>query len=157
MADKPSRRHKTRGPKETPGEIKADMTRVRIREERRLITDDNAGYFDIRLSKDQFVGMFRSTIETLKPKRSTLATLGDRKARFAEKKRKDNARRKALFGGFLVAQCRYTPEFHAAIAADIRAFLKNHPSETVAARNIQLLEGFLADPTVHGTGPGSER
>ena len=89
----------------------------------------------------------------MKPNRSTLATLGDRKARAAEIKRKDDARRKVLLGGFLVAQCRHKPEFHAAIAADIHAFLKNHPNETVAVRNLRFLEGFLTDPATHGTSP----
>ena len=92
--------------------------------------------------------------ETLNPKRSTLAKMKDRKAQSAEKKRKDDARRKVLLGGFIVAQCRHKREFHAAIAADIRAFLKGHTSKSVAARNIQLLEGFLANPAAHGAGPG---
>ena len=152
--DKPSRQYRRRAPEEKLAEIEAEMTRVRAREERKLITAaDKAGYFGVRLSKDQLSDMFRDTIETLKPKPSTLAALENRKARVAGNKRKDDGRRKALLGSFLVAQCRHKPEFHAAIVADLRAFLKDHPSETVADRNLRLLEGFLADPAVHGTGP----
>ena len=97
--------------------------------------------------------MFRSTIEALNPKPSTLATLKNRRARLSIDKRKDDGRRKALLGSFLVAQCRHKPDLHAAITDDLRTFLQDHPSETVANRNIRLLEGFLADPTAHGTGP----
>ena len=40
-----------------------------------------------------------------------------------------------------------------AIVEDIRTFLKENRSETVAVRNIQLLEAFLTDPACHGTNP----
>ena len=154
MTDKPTGNRAPRSPNKTPEELEDEMARVREREERRLITAaDNAGYFDIRLKNEQIVKMVRDTIETLNPKRSALAKLGDRKAQASNKKRKDDARRKVLLGGFLVAQCRHKREFHTAIVEDIRTFLKENRSETVAARNIQLLEAFLTDPASHGTSP----
>ena len=146
-----------RDPGERLEEVETEIARVREREEKRLIqAADKAGYFGVRLGKDQIIDMFHGAIKTLKPKRSALAALESRKARVAGDKRKNDARRKALLGGFLVAQCRHKPELHAAITADIRAFLKDHPSETVADRNMTLLEGFLADPAAHGTGPGQD-
>ena len=154
MTDKPTGTRAPRSPNKTPEELDAEIARVRDREERKLIaTAEAAGYFDIRLTKDQLEGMFRAAIETLNPKSSALAKLRDRKVHAAEKKRKDDARRKVLLGGFIVAQCRHKREFHASVASDIRAFLKEHPSETVAARNAQLLEAFLADPASHGAEP----
>ena len=155
MTDKPTRKRKAHDPEEKLAETEVEITRVRAREERKLITAaEKAGYFDVRLSKDQLSEMFRGTIEDLQPKPSTLSALENRKNRLTRLKRKDDGRRKALLGSFLVAQCRHKPDLHAAITDDLRTFLQDHPSDAVAERNIRLLESFLADPAAHGTGSG---
>ena len=160
----PSRRRTSRKP--TPSrrltEIEAEIARVRAREEKRLIqAAKKAGYFRHRFDANGTLAMFRAAIDALDPcLHSTLAKLekdaAKQRSRISKAARSDDARRKALLGSFLVAQCRHKPEFHGAIAADIRAFLKNHPNTTVAERNLALLAGFLADPAAHGTGPNIE-
>ncbi|WP_419738632.1 hypothetical protein [Ruegeria sp.] len=155
MSDTPKakRTYRTQTPEEKQADLDAELSRVRKREELRLITAaDKAGYFRFRLSNKQLADMFNATIDTLKPKHSTLAGLHSKKARLNARQRKDDGRRKAILGGFLVAQCRHKPDLHAAIVEDIRAFLSDHPTKTVARRNLDLLEGFLADPEAHDTG-----
>ena len=162
MTDKPARTYNKRDPEEKLEEIRTEIARVRAREEKRLIqAADKAGYFQHRFDASGTLAMFRAAIDALDPrKRSTLAKLEKDAAhlrnRMARATRSDDARRKALLGSFLVAQCRHKPEFHGAIASDIRAFLKDHPNKTVADRNTRLLEGFLADPAAHGTGPDQD-
>ena len=119
--------------------IGAELARIRAREERRLIqAADRAGFFDLRFTHARTVAMLRRD-------------LGRIRTRVARAARTNDARRKALLGGFLVAQCRHKPELHAGIAPDIRRFLESHAIAEVAARNVELLEGFLADP--HATDP----
>lgn len=148
-----------RAPAQRLEEIEIEIARVRAREEKRLIAAaDKAGFFRHRFDAAATLDMFTVAIGALTPrKRSALAKLEQdaarQRSRLARAARADDARRKALLGGFLVAQCRHKPEFHAAIATDIRAFLKGHPNETVATRNLALLEAFLADPANSGTGP----
>ena len=137
--------------------IGAELARIRAREERRLIqAADRAGFFDLRFTHARTVAMLRRAVEEAPdPKRSALARLrrdlGRIRTRVARAARTNDARRKALLGGFLVARCRHKPELHAGIAPDIRRFLESHAIAEVAARNVELLEGFLADP--HATDP----
>ena len=56
------------------------------------------------------------------------------------------ASRKALLGSFLVAQCRHKPDLHAALVPDVRDWIGTHPHESVAARNLDALATFFADP-----------
>ena len=160
MTDTSDNKKRTwRDPAQRLEEIEAELARVRTREEKRLIAAaDKAGFFGHRFDAAGTLAMFTAAIDALNPrKRSALAKLEQDAARqrnrLAKAARADDARRKALLGGFLVAQCRHKPEIHAAITADIRAFLKDHPTETVATRNLALLEGFLTDPARSGTGP----
>ena len=141
-----------RDPAERLEEIKAELARVRAREQKSLIQiADKMGYFRYRFSKEQAQAMFTAAINGLEPRK--LSTLAKREqqvsrlqTRIAKAARVDDARRKALLGGFVVAQCRHKPEFHAAIVDDIRAFLAEHLAPKVAASNLTLLEGFLGDP-----------
>jgi len=158
-ANKTGKKRTWRDPAERLEGIEAELARVRAREEKRLIAAaDKAGFFGHRFDAAATRAMFTAAIDALNPrKRSALAKLEQdaarQRSRLSRAARADDARRKALLGGFLVAQCRHKPEVHAAITADIRAFLKDHPSETVATRNLALLEGFLSDPARSGTGP----
>ena len=61
-----------------------------------------------------------------------------------------DARRKALLGGFLAAQCRHKPKVHAAMDPDIKEWLLSHRSEKVGAKNVEALSGFFADAAHKG-------
>ena len=160
MTDKPKRgKDKPRlSLKEDIARTEAEITRVRAREEQRLIrAADKAGYFRFKLTNAQLDDMFKATIKRLRPNLSSLAREQNRKAKFATQQRKNDGRRKALLGSFLVAQCRHKPDLHAKITEDIRAFLSNHPTKTVADRNLDLLAGFLADPETQDLTPEPEQ
>lgn len=132
--------------------IEAEIARVRARDEKRLISiAEKAGLFEVRLTASQTGDMIRQTIATLKPAPSTLANLTAKKVRAARARRKVDGRRKALLGGFVVAQCRHKSDLHASLVPDIRAFLEDHPTPHVAERNLTLLAPFLADPADTGT------
>ena len=158
MTNKQARTSNKRDPEEKLEEIRTEIARVRTREEKRLIAAaEKAGYFRHRFDAAQARSMFKTAIDALEPRKpSTLAKLesdaAHLRSRMARATRADDARRKALLGGFLVAQCRHKPELHAAIAPDLRAFLANHHNPQVATRNLALLEGFLADPASGGVG-----
>ena len=138
--------------------FEAEIDRVRVREERKLLAAaEKAGYFDVRLGKDQLYAMFVREIETTEPGPSTLSKLRDRKARAARDRRRDDGRRKALLGGFLVAQCRYRPVLHAHVVPHVKVFLDRHPDRSVAARNRTLLEDFLNDPASMAGGNGEQQ
>ena len=160
MTDKPARKYTKRDPGEKLAEIETGIARVRAREEKRLIqAAEKAGFFRHRFSTGQTLTMFQAAIAALVPRKpSTLAKLETDAARLRQRMSKaaraDDARRKALLGSFLVAQCRHKPELHATIAADLRAFLKDHADKTIADRNTRLLEGFLADPASGGVSTG---
>ena len=157
MIDKPTRAYRKRDPEEKLHELDTEIKRVRTRDEKRLITlAQKAGYFEYRLGADATLAMFEAAIAALDPgKPSTLAKLESDAARLRTRIRKaaraDDARRKVLLGGFLVAQCRHRSELHTAIAPDIRTFLAQHRDPDVAARNLALLKDFLADPASTST------
>ena len=127
--------------------LDAEIARVREREERRLIRLAwKAGFFHVRMTNEEIDALFREPLlaEVWRP--STLARLeGRRDAHYAGHRARD-ARRKALLGGFVVAQCRRKPDVHAAMVPDIRTWLLSHRSEKVGARNVEALSGFFADP-----------
>ncbi|MXY33513.1 MAG: hypothetical protein F4Y60_05370 [Boseongicola sp. SB0664_bin_43] len=120
---------------------------MREREERRLIRlARKAGYFQVRIRNDEFLAIFKGAFLSEPRRRSTLDRLeARREAHYAGRRARD-ARRKALLGGFLVAQCRHKPEVHARLSPDIRNWLASHRSVGVGTRNVEALEGFLADP-----------
>jgi len=129
-----------------------EIARVRAREERRLVERARrAGYFRVRIRNDEFDAIFRDAFMSEPRPRSTLDRLeARRRARHAGERARD-VRRKALLGGFVVAQCRYRPGVHARLAPDIGEWLETHRSGSVAERNVAALEGFLADPGHRGT------
>ena len=128
--------------------VENEIVRVREREERRLIkAADRAGYFRFRIGSDEVVRLLQDMIGNGEERRrSTLARLLARRERFRRSEQSRDARRKAILGRFLVAQCRHKPEIHAALAPDIRKWIAAHPHENVAARNLDALETFFADP-----------
>ncbi|MCY4288102.1 MAG: hypothetical protein OXC63_05880 [Aestuariivita sp.] len=77
---------------------------------------------------------------------STWSQLKQKRNRRAARSRGNDVRRKVLLGGFVVAQCRYKPDLHQAVASDIKDYLSEHPRPHIAERNIAALAGFLADP-----------
>ena len=119
--------------------LDAEIARVREREERRQVRlARKAGYFHSRMKNEEILGLFQDPCREVPKRPSTLA------------RRAKDARRKALLGGFVVAQCRHKPDVHAALVPDIREFLWSHRNENVGARNVRALSGFLADPADKG-------
>ena len=131
--------------------LDAEIARVREREEQRLIRlARKAGFFHVRMTNGEIDALFREPLlaEVWRP--STLTRLeGRRDAHYAGHRARD-ARRKALLGGFVVAQCQRKPDMHAAMVPDIRTWLLSHRSEKVGARNVEALSGFFADPAHKG-------
>ena len=139
------------GDMETLDALDAEIARVREREERRLIRlARKAGFFHVRMKNEEIDALFREPLLAEVRRPSTLARLeGRRDAHYAGHRARD-ARRKALLGGFVVAQCRHKPEVHAAMVPDVREWLLSHRSEKVGARNVEALSGFFADPAHKG-------
>lgn len=131
--------------------LEADLVRLRDRAEAQLIrAADQAGLFDCRFTtlelrtmlKDALGGEARP-ISILQKCKRKIVQITTRKRR---NQRADDARRKALLGGFMVAQFRHKPEIHAALAADLRAHLAKHPNPDMAEANIAFMSAVLSDP-----------
>lgn len=139
------------GDAETLDALDAEIARVRVREERRLIKRARkAGLFHVRIKSEEFEWLFREAFLAEPRRPSALARLEARRdAQYAGRRARD-ARRKALLGGFLVAQCRHKPDVHARLVPDIRTWLGAHRSPVVGAKNIEALEGFFGDPAHKG-------
>ena len=132
-------------------ELDVEITRVREREERLALSRlHKAGYFGVRFTNGEFAELFPQAFLDQPRRPSTLSRLERRRdARYAGRRARD-ARRKALLGGFVVAQCRHKPEVHAAMAPDIREWMLTHRSAEVGEKNVAALAGFLADPADKG-------
>lgn len=131
--------------------LDAEIERVRHREERRLVRlARKAGYFHRRMKNEEVLSLFRDPYQEVPKRPSTLARLETRRDLLFSGRRARDARRKALLGGFVVAQCRHKPDVHAALVPDIREFLWSHRNEDVGARNVKALAGFFADPADKG-------
>lgn len=132
-------------------ELDAEIARVREREERLALRRlDNAGYFEVRFTNGEFAELFPKAFLDRPRRPSTPSRLERRRdARYAGRRARD-ARRKALLGGFVVAQCRHKPEVHAAMAPDIREWMLTHRNAEVGSKNVAALAGFLADPADRG-------
>ena len=139
------------GDAETLDTLDAEIARVRVREERRLIKlARQAGLFHVRIKNEEFEWLLREAFLAEPRRPSTLARLEARRdAQYAGRRARD-ARRKALLGGFLVAQCRHKPDVHARLVPDIRTWLGTHRSPVVGAKNIEAMEGFFGDPAHNG-------
>ena len=131
--------------------LDAEIGRVREREEKRLVRmARKAGYFKVRIKNEEFDRIIRETFPPEARRPSTLAVLERRRdAHYAGRRARD-ARRKALLGGFVVAQCRHKPEVHARLVREIRTWLGTHRNPNVGARNIEALEGFFGNPAHKG-------
>ncbi|MXX88027.1 MAG: hypothetical protein F4Y68_02075 [Boseongicola sp. SB0665_bin_10] len=135
--------------------LDAEIARVREREERLALSRlDRAGYFGFRITNGEFAETFAKVFLTETRRPSTLARLeGRRVAHYAGQRARD-ARRKALLGGFVVAQCRHKAEVHAALVPDIGEWLMTHRNAAVGAKNVETLSGFFADAADKGlSGP----
>ncbi len=128
--------------------LEAEVDRLRERDERRLIAAARkAGWFRVRQSAVRTEAMFRRAIEGDAPPPSTLLKLEGRlqaaRSRAGKDARANDARRKALLGGFLVAQFRHRPDVLDALRPDIDAHIAGHPSAETATRNRDFMAGFL--------------
>lgn len=139
------------GDHESLDALDKEIERVRAREEglalRRL---RRVGYFRFRWTNEEFAELFAKAFLAEPRRPSTLARLeGRREAHYAGRRARD-ARRKAILGGFVVAQCRHKPDVHGELVPDIREWLLSHRSPEVGARNVEALSGFLSDPEYKG-------
>ena len=124
-----------------------EIDRVRTRDDRRLNRlARQAGFFKVHVRSDEILAMFAELVGSERRRWSRLALLEERRAAHYAGRRARDARRKALLGGFLVAQCRHKPDVHARLSQDIRKWLASHRSKSVGERNVKAVEGFLGDP-----------
>lgn len=139
------------GDQESLDVLDAEIARVRDREERLALRRlHRVGYFRFRWTNGEFAELFAKAFLAEPRRPSTLARLeGRREAQYAGRRARD-ARRKAILGGFVVAQCRHKPDVHGDLVPDIREWLLSHRSPEVGARNVEALSGFLADPEFKG-------
>ena len=128
--------------------LDAEIARVRLRDEQKLIKcAQRAGLFNVRISASALQQMMNIAIDTMQPPRSKLAALIDKRKlheqRARQAKRSDEARIKAILGGFFVAQCRYQPKLFERYRPLIEAHIARHPVETTAAENATFMKPFL--------------
>lgn len=132
-------------------ELDDEIERVRARDEHRLCRlARKAGFFQVRFGNDEVLAMFKEAFRPGTRRRSTLARLEKRRETHYAGRQARDARRKALLGGFLVAQCRNNPEVHASLSPDIRKWLASHRSKSVSKGNVKAVEGFLGAPGHRG-------
>ena len=118
------------GDMESLDALDAEIARVREREERRLIRlARKAGFFHVRMKNEEIDALLREPLLAEARRPSTLARLEERRDSHYAGRRARDARRKALLGGFVVAQCRHKPAVHTAMVPDIREWLLSHRSE----------------------------
>ncbi len=151
----PAKAGKRRGPGRTDDErmaaLEADLPRLRERAEAALVqAATQAGFFDCRFTAPQLRKMLKDALGR-KPRPLSILQKRKReivqiKARKSRSRRADDARRKALLGGFMVAQFRHKPELHTELAPDLRAHLADHPKPGMAAANIAFMAAVLSDP-----------
>ena len=145
-----ARRH-SRGPHRPVADrlaaLRADIDRVRTREEARLIrVARKAGYFKRRVKTADLARLFAPVLETHE-KASQLEQLevkmtATKRKATAEERRLD-ARRKILLGSFLIAQFEHKPDLKADMQPELEKFLDLHKDAKVATANKALLADFL--------------
>ena len=134
--------------------LDAKIAEATAREERRFVRLlHKVGHFNRKMTNDEFERIYREAFGTRRWRDSTLARLKARRTRQYAGRRARDAGRKALLGGFVVAQCRHKPEVHARLARDIRDWMLTHRDAGVGAKNVAALEGFLADPAHKAVSP----
>ena len=133
------------------GALDAKIAESTAREERRFVRLlHKVGHFNRKMTNDEFERIYREAFGARPWRESPLARLKARRTRQYGSRRARDAGRKALLGGFVVAQCRHKPEVHARLAPDIREWMLTHRDAGVGAKNVEALEGFLADPAHRG-------
>ena len=157
--DKPTTKRKkrgARGPGRTDDEriaaIEADQLRLRERAKAQLIrAAEQAGLFDYHFTTPELrtllkdaLGREARPISMLQKRKREIVQIKTRKQR---SQRADDARRKALLGGFMVAQFRHKPDIHAQLAPDLYAHLAAHPKPRMAEANIAFMAAVLSDPS----------
>ena len=127
--------------------LDAKIAELTAREERRFVKLlHKLGHFGRQMKNEEFERIYREGSGQRTWRQNELARLKARRtSRYAGRRARD-AGRKALLGGFVVAQCRHKPEVHARLAPDIREWMLSHRDAGVGAKNVAALEGFLADP-----------
>lgn len=149
IEQKPSTSSKRHRPKiaTTDIDIRAELARVRAREEKRLLKIAyQAGLFDWRIPSKDLQSTFEAVLAIKKRKTSQLFKLTKRLHRASKSKRQDETKRKIILGGFIVAQCRHKPDLHAKLAHDIREYFKQTSTHQSRQRNLDYLADFLTDP-----------
>ena len=137
--------HDTIEPQRT--HLEAEITRVRRKEEKRLIAAaDKAGFFDVRIPSTHIIRMIEAEKASISFNRSTLTHLKRRLTCLRQSRRKMDTRRKIILGSFVVAQCRHKPDVHEDIARAIKEDLSHHPNQNRARQNLEFLADFLDDP-----------
>ncbi len=149
-------RRRVRPPDERLAHLDGEIARVTTREERRLIrVARQAGLFGRRIPSARIGEVLEGLVRDGGHPLSSLAKLraqADRvRGRQAASARSDDARRKAILGGFLVAQFRHRPGLMARMRPDIEGHLRSHRSEAVAQANLALVTAFL--DRIAGGGP----
>ncbi|WP_299083417.1 hypothetical protein [uncultured Ruegeria sp.] len=127
--------------------LRAEIARVRTREEKRLIRVAKAsGYFGQKITSQQLTALLKALVKQSK-RESQLKRLEDRmkvqNKKQSEQERREDTRRKILLGAFLIAQIEHRPEDFGWVSGELRKFLDQHKDASVAARNRKLMSEFL--------------
>ena len=131
----------------SPAEYEAEIDRVRLREERRLLTEaQRAGYFDLKVTTPQLRKMFGALLKDrtrVSQLRGLEEAMNDMKSNLSKQQRKDDTRRKILLGSFLINQMEHRPEDFGWVKQELEKFLDTHTKAHFVARNKALLNEFL--------------
>ena len=128
--------------------MQAEIDRIRLREEKRLISiAQKLGYFDRAIKTPELVALLKDALAKHPVKHSQLRKLEDRmtqaKRKNATEERRLDARRKILLGAFLMAQVDHRPEEFGWVARELEKFLDSHDNKDVAASNKAVLADWL--------------
>ena len=143
-------RRRKRSREERVAAVRERIAKATRHEERRLIAvARRAGFFEHRISSGEIARAIRNVIDARPtPAPSSLHRLKADLRRLGRMSRADDARRKALLGGFMVAQMRHKSHLAAVFRPDIDAYLAGHRNPDIAVSNIEFMHGFL-----NGLGP----
>ena len=138
-------RRRKRSREERVAAVQERIARATRHEERRLIAvARRAGFFEHRISSGEIVRAIRGVIEGRPtPVPSSLHRLKADLRKLGRMSRADGARRKALLGGFMVAQMRHKGHLAAVFRPDIDTYLAGHRNPAIAASNLRFMRGFL--------------
>ncbi|MCY4288611.1 MAG: hypothetical protein OXC63_08465 [Aestuariivita sp.] len=127
--------------------LEAEIARALSKAEKDFIfMTGEAGWFEVRILTADMMNGLEAILAMDSYPASQWDRLKQKRSRILAKTRSSGVRIKAILGGFVVAQCRHKPELHRRLAVDIRQYLGEHPYPKIAAKNLEILAGFLADP-----------